>query len=71
MNKVLGLALLVVGVVLLVMGFNSADSIGSHFSRFFTGNPTDKSIWLILGGGVSILLGAGGLIASRGHPSRA
>jgi hypothetical protein len=71
MNKVLGLALLVVGVVLLVMGFNSADSISSQFSRFFTGNPTDKSVWLILGGGVSILLGAGGMIGSRGHPSRA
>jgi hypothetical protein len=71
MYKVIGLGLLALGVVLLVMGFNSADSIGSHFSRFFTGNPTDKSIWLILGGVVSILLGGGGLIASRGQPSRA
>jgi hypothetical protein len=71
MNKVLGLALLAVGVVLLVMGFSAADSIGSQFSRFFTGHPTDKSIWLILGGAVSIILGAGGLMFSRGHPNRA
>lgn len=71
MNQVFGLAFMAVGVVLLVMGFTAADSVGSQFSRFFTGNPTDKSIWLILGGIVSIIVGAGGWIALKGRSSRA
>lgn len=71
MNNIFGFALLAVGVVLLVMGFSAADSVGSQFSRFFTGHPTDKAVWLILGGVVSIILGGGGLMFFRGHPSRA
>ena len=71
MNKILGLAFLAVGVVLLVMGFAAADSLGSQFSRFFTGNPTDKSVWLILGGIVAVILGGGGLLFFRSHPNRA
>lgn len=58
----LGVALVVVGVVLLVMGITASESIGSDFSRFFTGKPTDKSIWLIIGGIVSLGLGAGGIL---------
>jgi hypothetical protein len=71
MFRMVGVAVFVLGVVLLVMGISAADSIGSSFSRFFTGNPTDKSIWLMLGGVVCILSGAGGFIAFRGNSSRA
>ena len=45
------------GIVLMVFGIHAADSIGSDFSRFFTGNPTDKSMWLLLGGVTSLVLG--------------
>ena len=71
MYKMFGLALVAIGVVLLILGFSAGDSIGSQFSRFFTGNPTDKTIWLVLGGIVSIIVGTGGLMYSRAHPSRA
>ena len=54
-------ALLVLGVVLLVLGVIASDSIASDFSRLFTGQPTDKALWLLLGGGVAILGGLGGL----------
>ena len=57
MNKALGLALLAVGIVLMVLGISEADSIKSDFTRFFTGNPTDKSIWLLLGGVASLVVG--------------
>ena len=50
MNKPLGIALLVIGIVLIVFGLNASDSFGSDVSRFFTGKPTDKSIWLLIGG---------------------
>lgn len=70
MGKLVGLALLVVGVVLLVMGITASESIGSDFSRFFTGKPTDKSIWLIIGGIVSLGLGAGGIFVPWGGARR-
>jgi hypothetical protein len=57
MNKPLGIALLVVGVALLIFGFNAADSFASDFSRFFSGHPTDKSMWLMLGGLASLVVG--------------
>ena len=59
MRYSLGLALVIVGVVLLAMGFHSADSIGSSFSRLFTGAPTDKAIGLLIGGTISAVVGAG------------
>jgi hypothetical protein len=62
MNKMSSLILLVAGVLLLVWGLNASDSIGSSFSRFFTGNPTDKAMWLLIGGTVASAVGAGGLL---------
>ena len=62
MIKPISILLLVVGVVLLVLGFIEADSISSSFSRLFTGEPTDRSIWLLLGGGLATIAGLGGLV---------
>ena len=61
MNKSLFLAFLVVGVVLLVLGVVESDSISSDFSRLFTGEPTDKAVWLLIGGGLAAIVGLGGL----------
>lgn len=58
MDKNLGLGLLIVGVVLLIFGFMSAESLSSDFSNFFTGSPTEKSIWLLIGGLVFTVWGA-------------
>ena len=57
MNKALGIGLLVVGVVLMIFGINASESFGSEVSRFFTGAPTDKSIWLLIGGILSVIVG--------------
>lgn len=57
MKLALGLALLAAGVVLLIWGVTAADSIASEFSEFFTGNPTDKSMWLVTGGIVAAIAG--------------
>jgi len=62
MNKLMSLVLLVVGIVLLVYGMSASDSIGSDFSRFFTGSPTDKTMWLIIGGAAASVVGAAGLM---------
>ena len=64
MNRLLPLALLVGGILLIVYGISASNSIGSAFSRLFTGSPTEKSIWLLLGGIVVAAIGAGGLLRS-------
>ena len=61
MNKSISVALLVVGVVLLVSGINAYHSASSDVSRFFTGAPTDKALWLLIGGVVVGIVGFFGL----------
>lgn len=51
------LVLILGGVVLFVMGVIATDSVSSSFSRFFTGNPSDHSIWLMLGGVAAMAVG--------------
>lgn len=58
MNKGIGVALIVVGVVLAVYGINASDSASSGISRAFTGAPTNKTLWLLLGGIGSAIVGA-------------
>ena len=62
MNKILSLALLVVGVVLIVLGLSAADSLSSDVSRFFTGSPTDKAVWMLIGGVVAAMVGLTGTL---------
>lgn len=58
MNKGIGLALLAIGIALIVFGINASDSFASEVKRFFTGTPTDKSVWLLLGGIAATTIGA-------------
>lgn len=57
MNKALSLALLVGGVVLIIIGINATNSFSSDVSRFFTGSPTDKAVWMLIGGLVAAIAG--------------
>lgn len=67
MNKSVSIALLAGGIVLLVYGISANDSAASGFSRFFTGNPTDKTMWFLIGGAIATVAGLGGLL--RGSKS--
>jgi amino acid permease len=60
--KPISIVLLIVGVILLSYGVTASDSIGSSFSRFFTGQPTDRTIWLLIAGAVAAILGLTGLL---------
>jgi len=62
MNKPISLALLIGGIILLAYGFAANDSTASGFSRFFTGNPTDKTMWLLIGGTIAAVVGGSGLL---------
>jgi Protein of unknown function (DUF3185) len=62
MSKAVSLALLAGGVLLIVLGVMAATSLSSDISRFFTGSPTDKAIWMLLGGVVVSIAGVVGLL---------
>jgi len=64
MNRIISLGLLIAGIVLVIYGLAAQDSIGSSFSRFFTGSPTDKTMWLLVGGIVCAVIGAAGVTRS-------
>ena len=47
MNKSIFIALLIAGVVLIAWGIKASNSVSSDFSNFFTGSPTQKTLWLL------------------------
>ena len=65
MNKALSIAFLVGGAILLIFGFQASGSFSSDVSRAFTGNPTDKAMWMIGGGAVLAVIGLIGLFTGR------
>lgn len=61
-NKLIALAILAGGIVLVIYGVSASESFSSDVSRFFTGSPTDKTMWLLIGGIVAIMIGLFGLL---------
>lgn len=59
MRRPIGIGLAAVGILLLVFGIGAADSFASDVSEFFTGAPTDKAVWLMIGGVGALVIGAG------------
>lgn len=57
MNKAIGLALLVAGILLLIFGIQASQSFTSNVSQALTGAPTNRSIWMIVGGLVAAIVG--------------
>ncbi len=62
MNKLVSLVLLVGGIILIIYGVTASKTLGSDISRFFTGSPTEKTIWLLIGGCIAAAIGAGGML---------
>ncbi len=62
MNRILSLTLLIGGIILIFFGLNATNSFSSSVSRFFTGSPTDKAIWLLLGGVAASVAGLAGML---------
>lgn len=61
MNKNVSVALLVVGIILIAFGLSAYHSASSDVSRFFTGAPTDKALWLLIAGVIASIVGFLGL----------
>lgn len=61
MNNTLSIVFLLAGIVLIIFGINAMNSFGSELSRFFSGSPSNKAVWLLLGGVVATVGGLAGL----------
>jgi len=55
--KIIGIALLVVGLGLGYWGFQISGSFGSQISETMTGSPTDKVMLLYIGGAACFVVG--------------
>jgi len=62
MNKIISLALLVGGVALIIFGIQATDSFSSDVSRIVTGSPTNKAVWMLIGGIVAAIIGLVGTL---------
>ena len=67
MNKIISLALVAGGIALIVIGANATNSFSSDISRFFTGSPTDKAVWMLIGGIAAAVAGLTMLLRSPKH----
>jgi hypothetical protein len=65
MTKGISLALIAAGIALLILGVRASESISSDISNFFTNSPTDKAVWMLIGGGAALIVGLFGM--SRGR----
>ena len=65
MNKLTGLICLAVGIVLLFWGHNVAQAVNSQVKNIFTGSPTDKAMYLYIGGAVLCAVGVFQLVWKR------
>jgi hypothetical protein len=56
-QRLVGLVLIVIGVVVLIIGFNASHSVADQVSNTFTGRFTRATTWYIVGGIASALIG--------------
>jgi hypothetical protein len=56
-TKIIGIALVVLGLGLGFWGYKEAGGFGSQVSRAVTGSATDKVMTLYIGGAVSLVVG--------------
>ena len=64
MYRIPSIVLLAVGIALIAWGMNISDSINSQFKEAFTGSPSDKAVWLIVGGAILGVAGLFGVVRS-------
>ena len=56
-NRILGIVLLVVGLILLYFGWQSSQSVGDQVTETFTGRFTDSTMWLLIIGAAAAVGG--------------
>ena len=55
--KIIGIALVVLGIGLAIWGYQLSGSVGSQITQAVTGSDTEKVMTFYIGGAVSIVVG--------------
>ena len=66
MKKIASLTLVGGGIALMILGVKATNSFNSDVSRFFTGSPTDKAVWMLIGGIAATVVGLTFMFRDRG-----
>lgn len=64
-RHVAGIVLAVVGVALLVWGYQDSQSIGNEITSAVSGSPTDDVIYRYIGGAAALAVGLYMLLSRR------
>ncbi|MFO8112148.1 MAG: DUF3185 family protein [Desulfosalsimonadaceae bacterium] len=64
-NQIIGIVLLAVGIVLLFFGYQSSQAVDDQITEAITGRFTDATMWFLIAGGVSAVVGIGILAFKR------
>jgi uncharacterized membrane protein YidH (DUF202 family) len=56
-QRLIGIVLVVVGVILLYVGMNASQSVVDQVSQTFAGRFTERTTWYIVGGIAAAILG--------------
>ena len=56
-QRIVGIVMLTVGVILLIVGMNASHSAADQITHSFTGRFTQDTAWYIFGGGAAALFG--------------
>ena len=69
-QRILGVLLLVIGLVLLYLGLRATDTVRESIAEGVTGTFTDRTTWYLVGGAAAAIVG-GLLSLSGGRVARA
>lgn len=58
-RKIIGLAILVAGIILLVFGFNQTQSLSGEVGEALTGRYSDETMLYLILGAVAVVAGLG------------
>lgn len=65
MKKAISAGLLIAGLFLLYFGYNESQSLQSEVNQFFTGSPSDRAMWMMIGGAAASITGLAGLLRQK------
>jgi uncharacterized membrane protein HdeD (DUF308 family) len=57
MTRIVGIVLIIVGAILLYFSYEASQSIASEVSEMATNEPTDNTIWYLIGGVAAVIIG--------------
>ncbi|TVS17794.1 MAG: DUF3185 family protein [Gammaproteobacteria bacterium] len=56
-SKIIGIALIIVGAIVLYFGYNASQSVAEQLSETLTGRYTDDTMLYFIGGAILVVVG--------------